>query len=93
MGDANLAGPVKDSAEISKRLAIRHMPEKAAGLPYPAKLKVDTWQIVIPTTTKITPICLNSEFRSKAEAEAWIESAQGRSLLAVAQRTGRIPKP
>lgn len=68
------------------------MGEQPAGHPYPAKLKVDSWQIVIPTKTKISPICLPSDFRSKAEADAWIQSAEGRSLLAVAQKSGRIPK-
>jgi hypothetical protein len=71
----------------------RTMTERPARRAYPAKLKAETWQIVIPTTTKTSPICLNSDFRSKAEAEAWMDSAQGRSLLALAQKAGRIPTP
>jgi hypothetical protein len=67
------------------------MEQQALRSAYPVKLKIDSWQIVIPTTTKLSPICFSSEFRSKAEAEAWMESTEGRSLLAVAQRTGRIP--
>jgi hypothetical protein len=66
------------------------MGEQAVGSAYPAKLKVDSWQIVIPTRTKISPICFNSDFRSQAEAEAWMDSTQGRSLLATAQRTGHM---
>jgi hypothetical protein len=86
-------GPLIDGMafdfDIESRLDdMRECPARAA---YPAKLKVDTWQIVVPTSTKISPICLPSDFQTRAEAEAWMESAEGRSLLAVVQRTGRIP--
>ena len=61
------------------------------GPAYAAKLREDSWQIVLPTETKTSPISFNSSFRSKADAEAWMRSDQGRLLLADVQRTGRPP--
>jgi hypothetical protein len=66
------------------------MPQQRVYAAYAAKLKEDSWQIVVPTTTRISPISLNTDFQSKAEAEAWMLSDRGRSLLAAAQR-GRPP--
>jgi hypothetical protein len=40
------------------------------------KLNVDSWQIVIPTITKISPICFNADFRSQAEARMRTEEVQ-----------------
>jgi hypothetical protein len=46
-----------------------------------AKLKVDSWQIVIPTITKISPICFNADFRSLAEAEAWMRTEEAQHFF------------
>jgi hypothetical protein len=53
--------------------------------------KVDSWQIVIPTITKISPICFNADFRSRAEAEAWRHTGEAQRFLAFAQTNGHIP--
>jgi hypothetical protein len=55
-----------------------------------AKLKVDSWQIVIPT---IWLICFNADFRSQAEAEAWMRTEKDNAFLALAQTNDRIPPP
>lgn len=65
------------------------MTQHSVGAAYAAKLREDSWQIVVPTTTRISPISLNTNFQSKAEAEAWMRSDQGQSLLALAQVTGQ----
>ena len=52
------------------------MCERLPRAAYPAKLKVDSWQIVIPTITKISPICFNADFRSQAEARMRTEEVQ-----------------
>jgi hypothetical protein len=67
------------------------MCERLPRSAYPAKLKVDSWQIVIPTLTKISPICFNADFRSLAEAEAWMHTEAAQRFLAFAQTNGRIP--
>jgi hypothetical protein len=58
---------------------------------YAAKLKEDSWQIVIPTTTRTSPISFNASFQSKLEADAWMRSDEGQSLLSLAQITGQVP--
>jgi hypothetical protein len=69
------------------------MCERLPRAAYPAKLKVDSWQIVIPTIAKISPICFNADFRSLAEAKAWMRTEEAQRLLAFAQTNGRIQPP
>lgn len=69
------------------------MCERLPRSAYPAKLKVDSWQIVIPTIAKISPICFNADFRSLAEAEAWMRTEEAQRFLAFAQTNGRLPPP
>jgi hypothetical protein len=67
------------------------MRDRVPRTAYPAKLKIDSWQIVIPTMTKTSPICFNADFQSRADAEAWMRTEEARRLLAVARATGRLP--
>jgi hypothetical protein len=58
---------------------------------YTANLREDLWQIVIPTSTKLSPVAWNANFPSREAAENWLATDEGRVFVTSVQRTGRIP--
>jgi hypothetical protein len=62
------------------------------GPPYVASLVGNTWQIVIPISGKLSPLVMSKQrFASKREAEEWLSSAAGQTVVSFAHEHRALP--
>jgi hypothetical protein len=60
--------------------------------PYVASLVGDTWQTVIPISGKLSPLAMSKQrFRSKLEAEEWLASPEGQTVVSFAHEHRSLP--
>jgi hypothetical protein len=60
--------------------------------PYAGEVAANIWRIIIPITGKLTPITLLSrDFRSKTEAEEWLASDAGQTLVTYVCENRALP--